>query len=116
MGMYEADENGFTFHTGFKKALAKQLMENNKLEVIFHRMDNPDNPADLGTVLRIKGEVEVLDDNALIARILEDRPFLKEIASEDNPLFVFRISKGEAFFWTMENNTREDEIERIAFG
>lgn len=113
MGMYEADEKGFTFHTGYKKALAKQLMGNNKLEVIFHRMDNPE---DLGTVLRIKGEVEVLDDNALMARILEDRPFLKEIVSEDNPLFVFRITKGEAFFWTMENNTREDEIERIVFG
>jgi uncharacterized pyridoxamine 5'-phosphate oxidase family protein len=115
MGMYEADENGFTFHTGLKKALAKQLMVNNKLEVIFHRMDNPE---DLGTVLRIKGEVEFLDDTALRARVLEDRPFLKELVTgpEDKSLFVFRISKGEAFFWTMENNTREDEIERIAFG
>ncbi|MFC1947421.1 pyridoxamine 5'-phosphate oxidase family protein [Chloroflexota bacterium] len=115
MGMYEANEKGFTFHTGLTKALAKQLASNQKIEVIFHHMDNPE---DLGTILRVSGIVQVLEDTDLRGRILEDRPFLKEFITgpEDKNLHVFRIYKGEAYFWTMADNGREAEIPRINFG
>ena len=37
MGMYEADENNFTFHTGFKKALAKGKLKG-KIASPIHRL------------------------------------------------------------------------------
>jgi uncharacterized pyridoxamine 5'-phosphate oxidase family protein len=68
--------------------------------------------------LRAAGEVEFLNDPALKAKVLEDRPFLKNMGIEtpDDPrLAIFRIHKGEAFFWSMEFSGRESEIERIKF-
>ena len=69
--------------------------------------------------MRVTGEVEIVDDIALKTQVLQDRPFLKGLGIEqaEHPLLVvFRISKGEAFFWTMENNMKESEIDRIRFG
>ena len=115
MGMYEATEEGFTFHTGASKALGKQLQSDGKMEVCFHHFTNPE---DLGTMLRVSGTVEIIEDTALRARILEDRPFLKAFTSgpEDRSLLIFRIAKGEAYFWTMAENGKEAEIPRIKFG
>jgi uncharacterized pyridoxamine 5'-phosphate oxidase family protein len=115
MGMYEADEKGFTFHTGAAKALAKQLESNRKVEVCFPQYESPE---DMGTILRVTGMVEIIEDTALRARILEDRPFLKAFVSgpEDKALLIFRINQGEAYFWTMAENGREAEIPRINFG
>jgi hypothetical protein len=46
-----------------------------------------------------------------------ERPFLRAIASgpDDQVLQILRIYTGEAHFWTMDNNMRVSEIERIAF-
>jgi uncharacterized pyridoxamine 5'-phosphate oxidase family protein len=61
-----------------------------------------------GTMLRISGEVEFVDDPAVKERALNDRPFLKSFGlTIDNPkLVIFRISHGKAHFWTMENNLK----------
>jgi pyridoxamine 5'-phosphate oxidase len=68
--------------------------------------------------MRVAGKVEFLEDRALKAKVLEDRPFLKNMGisgPEDPRLAVFRLYTGEAFFWTMEYSMRESEIERIPF-
>jgi len=113
-GMWFADAQGFYFHTGAPKAVCRQLKENQKVEVCFYA---PAPPPNLGKMMRVAGEVEFLDDLALKARLLEERPFLKQMGmtEPDNPsLVVFRIYKGEAYFWTMETNMRESE-ETIRF-
>ncbi len=97
------------------KAFCKQLQNNKKVEVCFHAPAAEGRP---GTVLRVAGEVEFIDDAALKEKVLEDRPFLKDmgIKSPDDPrLALFKIYTGEAFFWTMEYSMRESEIERITF-
>ena len=51
-------------------------------------------------------------------KFLEDRPFLKDAGIEkpDDPrLVIFRIRKGEAFFWSLANTCKESEIPRIKF-
>jgi pyridoxamine 5'-phosphate oxidase len=50
--------------------------------------------------------------------LLEERPFLKAIGvgkPDDPMLAVFKIYTGEAHFWTMENNMREAQVERVKF-
>jgi len=74
-------------------------------------------PPGVGTMMRVAGEVKFVEDSELRPRLLEERPFLKAFVSgpDDQVLQIFRIYTGVAHFWTMENNMRESEIERIAF-
>ena len=112
--MWFADDTGFYFQTQSVKALCRQLSNNKKVEVFFHAPE----PGSIGKVMRVAGEVEFIDDIALKARAIEERAIVKAIGiekPEDPLLAVFRVHKGEAFFWTMENSMRESEIERIRF-
>jgi pyridoxamine 5'-phosphate oxidase len=113
--MWFADESGFYFQAMTVKALCNQLQKNNKVEVCFY---DPEAAAPIGKVLRVAGEVQFVDDVGLKKKVLEDRPFLKNMGienPEDPRLVILKIHKGEAFFWTMENSMRESEIERIKF-
>ena len=89
-------------------------MKNPKIEACFFAPD----PAGMGKMMRVAGKVEFLDDIELKTRLLEERPFLKELGSgtaDDPMLSVFRIAGGEAHFWTMEDNMKEAQIQRIKF-
>ncbi len=116
IGLWFADDHGFYFQTETTKAFYRQLKANKKVEVCFY---SPQYGSDLGTVMRVAGEVEFVFDLALRARALQDRPFLKDIGIDrpEHPLLgVFCLCKGEAFFWTMKSNMQESEIPRIKFG
>jgi len=112
--MWFADETGFYFHTGVPKRVYRQLVNNPKVEVCFFAQDAAE---DTGEMLRIAGKVEFVDDAKLKKRLIEERLFLKAIVSGDNDpnLVIFRIYTGEARFWTMENNMREDKAEVVYF-
>jgi pyridoxamine 5'-phosphate oxidase len=115
LGMWFADEKGFYFQTESVKAISKQLKENNRVELCFHAPDVGPGP---GTMLRVYGKVEFVNDLALKTKVLADRPFLKGAGvkgPEDPLLVIFRIHSGEAYFWTIANNMKEAEIERIKF-
>lgn len=115
LGMWFADDQGFYFQAVSVKALYKQLEKNKRVEMCFY---DPNAEKPLGKVLRVKGEVEFLEDAELKKKALEDRPFLKDMgieSPEDPRLVVFRVHTGEAFFWTMKDSMRESEIERIRF-
>jgi pyridoxamine 5'-phosphate oxidase len=68
-------------------------------------------------VMRIMGKIQFVEDEALKARVLEERPFLKDfIMNPKDPILVlFRVVSGEAYFWTMANNMKESMIERLRF-
>ena len=54
--------------------------------------------------MRVAGEVEFLKDAELKERVLKDRPFLKDFGftPQSQDLVIFRISKGETYFWPIE--------------
>jgi uncharacterized pyridoxamine 5'-phosphate oxidase family protein len=69
-------------------------------------------------MMRVTGEVEFINDLALKSKVLAERPFLKALGikgPEDPLLVIFHVYSGEAYFWTMANNMKETEIERIKF-
>lgn len=78
-----------------------QLQKNRKVEACFWQPDET-----TGTMMRVAGEIEFVDDPELKKKVLEDRPFLKEFGMTfDHPgLIIFRIAHGEAYFWTMATN------------
>lgn len=58
------------------------------------------------------GMVAFLDDPKLKERLLEERPFLRPTAEN---IAIFRVEKGEAWFWTFSDSGRESTVERISF-
>ena len=109
-----ADERGFYFQTEPVKKFYKQLQANKNVELCFYDTES----GGLGRVMRVSGEIEFVDDLELKAKLIEERPFSKMLGIEtpDDPLFVlFRVYRGEAYFWTMADNMKESEIERIRF-
>ena len=113
LGMWFADDKGFFFQTESVKSVYKQLKSNNKVELCFYAPGQ-----DVGTVMRVIGKVDFINDLALKSKVLADRPFLKALGIQgpENPLLViFRVYCGEAYFWTMADNMKETEIERIKF-
>lgn len=99
LGMWFADESGYYFQIRIDMDMYRQIQKNPKVEASFWKPG-----AMFGTMMRVDGEVEFLDDAKLKKKILEDRPFLKDFGftSQSPDLVIFRIPKGEAYFWTME--------------
>ncbi|MCX8150206.1 MAG: pyridoxamine 5'-phosphate oxidase family protein [Candidatus Bathyarchaeota archaeon] len=100
--MWYADKTGFYFHTGTMKAVYKQLKANPKVEICFFNNKQKED----GIMMRLAGEVEFVNDLNLKKRLVEERQFLKALGftAESRELVIFRIYKGEAYFWTMETN------------
>ena len=105
MGMWYADETGFYIQSGTVKELVGQIKKNPKIELAFYKPDEA-----TGTMLRVEGEAEILEDDELKEKCFEDRPFLKEIGLTNDALFIFRISHGKAHFWTMDTNLNPKEF------
>lgn len=107
LGMWFADETGFYFQTGAYKEFPHELKKNPKTEACFYKQEGM-----TGTMLRISGEVEFIEDVSLKEKVLHDRPFLKNYGlTVDSPgLIIFRIAHGTAHFWTMDTNLKPKEI------
>jgi len=111
LGFWFADENGFYFQIGAIKDMYGQLQANPKVEACFWQPDET-----TGTMMRVAGEIEFVDDPELKKKVIKDRPFLKEFGMTfDHPgLIIFRIAKGKAYFWTMQTNFEPKKF--IKFG
>jgi len=107
LGFWFADETGFYFQIGAIKELYGQLQKNPKTEVCIYKHEGM-----IGTMLRISGAIEFVDDIKLKEKVLVDRPFLKSfgLTAQSPDLIIFRIAHGKAHFWTMENNLKPKEI------
>jgi len=105
MAMWYADETGFYLQSGTIKELVGQIKNNPKIEIAFYKEDEA-----TGTMLRVEGEAEILEDAAVKEKCFKDRPFLKEIGLTNDDLFIFRIGHGKAHFWNMATNLNPKEF------
>lgn len=114
--LWFADKDGFYFSTLKTKEVYRQLVENPRIEVCFYappkRPYGQDGSKDMGTMMRVSGEITFLGDEQLKKRLLNDRPVLRPNADKQ---VIFRIGNGEAWFWTAKDDDREAEIERVRF-
>ena len=95
--MYTADtENGIVFSTWKQKDLHDQLVFNPNVELCFYN-------AQQGKQLRIKGRVEILEDEFIKKKIGMKfkflRPQIEKIGYES--MMVCRLKKGKATFWSL---------------
>lgn len=106
MTVWMADRSGFYFYTSTVKPLASQLLANPNVEIAFHQ---PGPPPDIGTVLRIAGRMELVEDMDVRKRLYAKFSWLKKVGTgtPDSPtIVVFRIPSGRYNFWTWQNNVR----------
>lgn len=112
--MWFADKTGFYYHTGTPKSVCRQLKKNPKVELCFYAPGEQG----AGKMMRVSGKVEFLKDRALEERLFRDRPWVRDpmkAPPKDAKLAMFRITHGEAYFWTMEYNMRERDAPRVTF-
>ncbi|MCG2730599.1 MAG: pyridoxamine 5'-phosphate oxidase family protein [Acetobacterium sp.] len=105
MLLYRADENGLVFHSGTMKKVYAQIQKNPKVECCF-------NDFKTGRQLRVRGQLEIVNDNALKDEIANhpSRAFLKpwkesgELSDFYQTFAVFKMTDGVGVTWTMETN------------
>ena len=114
--LWFADKNGFYFSILTTKNVYRQLTENPNIEVCFYaapqRSSVLEGSRNMGTMMRVAGEITFLHDKRLQERLLNDRPILRPNADKQA---IFCIRTGEAWFWTAKDDNHENEIERIRF-
>ncbi|MGZ4904779.1 MAG: pyridoxamine 5'-phosphate oxidase family protein [Halobacteriota archaeon] len=114
--LWFADKSGFYFSTLKTKNVYRQLSENPHIEVCFYappkRPFRQEGSRDMGTMMRVSGQITFLDNERLMERLLNDRPILRPNADKQA---IFCIKAGEAWFWTAKDDNHENEIERIRF-
>ena len=111
LGMWYADETGFYLQTATMKDMYRQLQADPRVELCFYKPGEAS-----GRMMRVEGRIEFLDDPALKRKCIEDRPFLKSfgLTPESPELIIFRLGKGQAYFWTMQDNLKPKQM--IRFG
>ena len=109
-----ADETGLYFAVFSTKEVSRQLHANPKVEVCFYNHA----PQVMETrQMRITAQVEFVDDEGAVDRAYQLRAALEPIVGRPlKPLTeVFRISHGEAHFWTIPDIGKERQLERVRF-
>jgi len=103
-------ERGLWFTTGTMKKVGVQLGKNPKVELCYL-------PKDFGKMLRVTGKVEFVDDLARKKKLHEERDYLQAAFDDPaDPAFkLIRITNCRARFWTLADNTKEDELEFVEF-
>jgi pyridoxamine 5'-phosphate oxidase len=94
MDTFRADENGLTFYTGKVKEVFKQLAKNPEVEACYFAK---------GTQVRVRGKIQILEDQALKNEIIEKRPFLKPLYEKGTENMAVLRLKGKATTWSMQN-------------
>lgn len=102
------DDDKIYFTTGATKNVFKQLSRNPKVEVCFLSQD-------FMKMMRITGEIEVIDDRPKKQKLIEEKDYLKGLTADDPSFILLSLSHGKATFWGLENNMREAEIKPTEF-
>lgn len=113
--MWRANESGFYLCSGMPKAVCQQIKANPKIELCFYKPGQ--DPMAPGSMMRVAGTGEFVDDVGLRTELLNEWPFLKEMGitgPEDPMLALVRIAAGEIKYWTSSANMQEN-VEVVEF-
>jgi pyridoxamine 5'-phosphate oxidase len=99
MLMYRAGTDGILFHTADKKDLLAQVKENPRAEACFVSPDGH-------LQVRVRGELEIVEDLALKKEMVQEREFLQTMvyANGYDMLKVLRMKNCVATLWTFDLN------------
>ena len=96
------------FTTGRPKDVHAQLVKNPRVEVCYCTPG-------FGTMLRIAGELEFVDDPAKKQRLIDEKPYLRNFTADSPEFVLLRLPHGTARFWTIADNMQEKRAKAIEF-
>jgi pyridoxamine 5'-phosphate oxidase len=98
--LFSADKTGLYYSIDASKDVYKQLKVNPKVEVCFL-----DPKSKIGDMVRVTGKVEFVQDMAMKRKVIEERPFLKQmgITAESPGLLIMKVAKCQANHWSRAN-------------
>jgi uncharacterized pyridoxamine 5'-phosphate oxidase family protein len=94
MDTLQADEDGLVFYTGKNKDVFKQLVANPNVEVCYFAKKNQ---------VRVRGTLEMLEDEATKKEVVDRRPFLKPMVAKGYDMLAVCRLKGRASYWSTDN-------------
>jgi len=97
IGIIKADEDGILFQTWRDKDLGKQLEQNPDVEFCFNNYQER-------IQLRVRGQVEPVEDAVITERFLEQRPNFQKLVDKSRELVLYRLKNGLAYVWTFNKN------------
>jgi len=98
IGIYKVTEDEIIIQTNVTKDLNKQMLQNPNIELLFYNQQQG------MTQIRVRGTVEPVTNEEALKKVIEDRPFLKQAASQGNSPCLFRVRNPLAYVWTMQTN------------
>lgn len=102
------DDDILCFTTGAPKDVYKQLIKNPKVELCYLTPG-------FGTMLRVAGTIEFVDDRAKKQKLIEEKSYLKDFTADSPEFVLMKLQHGTARFWTITDNMREKETKVIEF-
>jgi pyridoxamine 5'-phosphate oxidase len=95
--LFSADKTGLYYSMDANKDVYKQLKGNPKVEVCFF-----DPKSKGGDMVRVTGRVEFVQDTEMKRKVIEARPFLKQmgITAESPGFIVVKVANCEAQHWS----------------
>ncbi len=94
MDTLQADDDGLVFYTGKNKDVFKQLAANPNVEVCYFAR---------GKQVRVRGALEMLENEAIKKEVVNKRPFLKPMVAKGYDMLAVCRLKGRASYWSMDN-------------
>jgi len=101
-------DDKFYFTTSSHKNVGKQILKNQKSELCYMS-------SDFSKMLRITTTLNILDDKEIKQHLIDTREYLKGFSVDDEEFILFTLSDSQATFWSLENNMKENELEKISF-
>ena len=101
-------EDKIYFTTSLDKKVGKQIKQNQKSELCYLSPD-------FSTMLRITTTLEIVDDKKIKQHLIDNREYLKHFDVNDPSFILFTLSNSQATFWKLEDNLKEDSLEKFFF-
>ena len=98
--LFSADKTGLYYSIDAGKDVYKQLKVNPQVEVCFL-----DPKSKVGDMVRVTGKVEFVQDMEIKKKVIEQRPFLKQmgITAESPSFLIMKVAKCQGHHWSRAN-------------
>lgn len=100
--IFKVEDEGIVIQTFKSKDLCRQMYKDLQIEKCFNNFE-------AGIQVRIRGNVEPLEDEALTKQVLEERPFLKDFVDAGQEIIFFILRGSLAHIWDRSRNFEPKE-------
>jgi uncharacterized pyridoxamine 5'-phosphate oxidase family protein len=100
--------NKIYFTSSTHKKVGKELVQNPHVALCYLN-------SDASVMLRITAKVEFEKSLEMKQKMIDEKPYLKSFRADDETFLLFTLSEAKAWFWSLEDNMREEGLEVFEF-